>query len=841
VRNKAHSARGDVNYPVSMTAGNLDFRVLFEESPDVLLVLLPDTPRFTAIAATKARLIATHSTLEETVGRGLFELFPDNPNDPAATGTANLRASLERVLATKEADTMAVQKYDIRGPDGSFQSKYWSPRNIPILSPAGEISYVLHRVVEVTELVKASEEGEELRGRTEDMRREVLRRSQELDAANRQLRGANDKLSELDKAKTAFFSNISHEFRTPLTLMLGPLEECLAETAPSLPETQRRRVKLAHDNALRLMKLVSALLDFSRLEAGRLKGSFARCNLAVLTLELAGMFQSAFDAAGLRLTIDCAAGEAYVDKDMWEKIVLNLVSNAFKFTLSGGVTVRLAESADQVTLYVSDTGCGIPESELPRVFERFHRVANAVGRTHEGAGIGLALVRELVQLHGGSVRVASAVGVGTEFCVDIPKGFAHLPPDALAHEIDGGVASLTKIAYSKESEQWRRVGQAGGRDVAAARSADAARILVVDDNPHLREYLGDLLRNHYDVTSASDGIEALEAIRAHPPDIVLSDVMMPRMTGIELVTALRRDQDTVNLPVILLSARAGGESAFEGLDAGSDDYLTKPFTKEELFARVASHLKLSRMRRQWANELEFANRELEAFSYSVAHDLRAPLRVIDGFSLMLLEDDADRLGEEGRRRLGIVRDSVQRMSQLIEDLLYLANVSREAVRRRSFDVSALVKTVSAPLQEHEPERQVSLTVEDGLMAAADPHLLQIVLENLLGNAWKFTANCESPQIEFGSTLSEGETCYYVRDNGAGFDMAYAEKLFGVFQRLHSTEEFAGTGIGLATVKRIITRHGGRVWAAAEPGRGATFFFTVGGGADESTSNSSNRK
>src|SRR5690348_5298594 len=261
-----------------------DFRRLFEASPDILLVLLPDAPRYTMVAATEARLAATHTT-RETLGRGLFELFPDNPDDPAATGTNNLRASLDRVLATRAADTMAVQKYDIRGPDGTFHTKYWSPKNIPVLSPSGEVAYVLHRVEDVTELVQASELGQELRDRTHQMEREGITRSRELAVANQGLRDANARLGELDRAKTAFFSNVSHEFRTPLTLILGPVERALAT-----PEATLDGEELAglHRNALRLMRLVNRLLDFSRIEAGGLVASFAPVDLSCVTAALAG-------------------------------------------------------------------------------------------------------------------------------------------------------------------------------------------------------------------------------------------------------------------------------------------------------------------------------------------------------------------------------------------------------------------------------------------------------------------------------------------------------------------------------------------------------------------------
>ncbi len=821
-----------------MSEAPLDFQLLFEESPDVLLVLAPDAPRFTVVAATRARLISTHSTAAETIGRGLFELFPDNPDDPSANATVNLRASLERVLASRAPDTMAVQKYDIPLPDGGFEAKYWSPRNIPILSPAGTVRYILHRAVDVTDLARASEEGEELRGRTQDMEREVVRRSRELDAANRQMREANEKLSHLDAAKTAFFSNISHEFRTPLTLMLGPLEDALADVAAALPAAQRQRVQLAHDNAQRLLKLVNALLDFSRLEAGRLRGRFAPVDLGVLTRELAGMFQTAFDRAGLRLTIDCpsAAEPCWVDKDMWEKIVPNLVSNAFKFTLDGDVTVRLRQGATHAILEVIDTGTGIPEAEVAHVFERFHRVAGATGRTHEGAGIGLALVRELVELHCGTVEVASELGAGSTFRVAIPLGNAHLPADAVLKQQQPSSERDPVVSSPHAAEAVRLAAPTAPRAHAAASGTDPERralVLVVDDNPDLRNYMSGLLNPHYRVVTAEDGLEALDAIRELKPDIVVSDVMMPRMTGIELVQAMRGDSSAAGspaaVPVILLSARAGEEATIEGLDAGSDDYLTKPFTAAELLARVRAHLKLAQARRKWTAELELANRELDAFSYSVAHDLRGPLRCIDGFSQMLLQDQGERLDDEGRRHLGIVRGSAQRMSQVIDDLLRLARLSRGEVRRTTFDLSALVHSVAGQLSESEPARRVEFTIERGLEVVADPHLLQIVLDNLLRNAWKFTAKRPDAVIEFGARREAGEACYFVRDNGAGFDMNQASRLFGVFQRLHADSEFQGTGVGLATVKRIIGRHGGQVWAVGEVGRGATFYFTLNTG------------
>ena len=805
-----------------MLPAKLDYELLFQESPDVLIVLLPDSPRFTAVAATKSRLQATHSTLAETVGRGLFEMFPDNPDDVSATGTSNLRASLERVLRTKAPDTMAVQKYDIPLPGGGFEVKYWSPRNIPVLSDGGEVLYILHRAVDVTDLVRAGEVGQELRGRTQDMEREVLRRSAELDAANRELREANTKLNRLDAAKTAFFNNISHEFRTPLTLMLGPLADSLADKSFAMDDGQRSRLQMAYDNSLRLLKLVNALLDFARLEAGRLRGNFSPLDVAALTRDLARMFESAVDASGLKFTVDCPAlsEPVWIDRDMWEKIVPNLVSNAFKFTLQGQISVRMHESPSHAVLEVSDTGIGIPPDELPRVFERFHRVAGS-GRTHEGAGIGLALVRELVELHGGSVGVSSSPGAGTTFRVEIPKGNSHLPADSLDAAAPTSMAPST-VAHSVEARRWTSENPATG-----AADGNAARILIVDDSADLREYMRDLLLPHYAVTTANNGEDALRKIHDSTPDLILSDVMMPQMNGIEFLRALRADPQTVAIPVILLSARAGEEATVEGLDAGADDYLTKPFTAAEFLARVRAHIALTAARNKWAVDVQNANRDLEAFSSSVAHDLRAPLRLIEGFGAMLQEENASQLDTEGLRRLDMVRGSAKRMSQLIEDLLYLARLTRGDLRRGKVDLSVLAQTAAAQLRSASPDRRVTLIMPDQMLVDADAALINIVVENLLGNAWKFTSRRAEARIEIGIAEQQGERAFYIRDNGAGFNMAYASKLFGAFQRLHSDAEFQGTGIGLATVSRIVNKHGGRIWASGEVGSGATFYFTLG--------------
>jgi PAS domain S-box-containing protein len=424
-----------------------------------------------------------------------------------------------------------------------------------------------------------------------------------------------DALAELDRAKTAFFSNVSHEFRTPLTLMLGPVEELLARSHTDLPPAAKRQLELVNRNGTRLLRLVNTLLDFSRIEAGRMQATYQSTDLSTLTVELASVFRSATEKAGLQLELDCPplSDPVFVDRTMWEKIVLNLVSNAFKFTFEGTIAVSLHKVGDHVELRVCDTGVGIPRQELPRVFERFHRIENIRSRTHEGSGIGLALVHELVKLHGGSIRAESKLGKGTTFIVTVPLGSDHLPADRVSAARPIASSSMGAAAFVDEALRW--LPDSASQDLAdelppshesiptPGLYGDLERgqrpsILVADDNADMRQYLVRMLSERYDVQAVPDGEAALAAVRQHLPDLVLTDIMMPRLDGFGLLRQLRDDPQTRTIPVILLSARAGEESRIQGIEQGAGDYLIKPFGARELLARVQTHLEMARIRNQ---------------------------------------------------------------------------------------------------------------------------------------------------------------------------------------------------------------------------------------------------
>ena len=639
-----------------------------------------------------------------------------------------------------------------------------------------------------------------------------------------------EQLMALDMAKTAFFNNVSHEFRTPLTLILGYLDRAREAGEGKL---QGDALAAVSRSAERLLRLVNSLLDFARLESGRTSSCFAPTDLAVMTADFASTFRSAIERAGVSFLVECPPlpGPVYVDAVQWEKIVLNLISNAFKFTLSGAIRVALQWQGDHVELLVEDTGCGIPEHELPHMFERFHRVEGTQGRSFEGSGIGLALVREYVGLHGGEVSVSSELGRGSRFSVRIPTGHDHLPAEQVANQSSRGLASYGAHLLG-EADTWLPEAPHGasgsdGHAVKPDAQAHGPRILVVDDNADMRAYIARILSAHWPVDLAEDGEVALQHVQSAMPELIVSDVMMPRLDGIGLLRALRDNPKTAQIPVILVSARAGEESVLEGIGTGADDYMVKPFSPRELEVRVNTHLQMAQRRRKWARELERVNAELESFSYSASHDLRAPLRAIDGFSRLLLTRAAHKLDESEQRHLNMVRAGAQQMSLLIDDLLALAHITRHPLHRTEIDLSELAARILSRMAGEEPQREVAMHVTLGMTIRADLKLVNLLLENLLGNAWKYTSRREKACIEVGMDRHDGVTTFFVKDNGAGFDMQYADKLFTPFQRLHESSEFPGTGVGLSIVQRVIARHDGRIWADAAPDRGACFHFSFG--------------
>ncbi|MDP3746110.1 MAG: HWE histidine kinase domain-containing protein [Phenylobacterium sp.] len=527
------------------------------------------------------------------------------------------------------------------GADGDLLASYARTRDQPLPSraPAHGASFEHDRLVVVAPVIQSSAPlgSIYLRTLTEPLARRIVRYAgiallmvmaslvvvglgyahAALRKVNTQLTDRAQGLAEIDRAKTSFFSSVSHEFRTPLTLMLAPIEGLLARPEQEISAKNRTLLEVAHRNAQRLLKLVNTLLDFSRIEAGRTQAVYEPTDLAAFTAELTSNFHSACSQAGLALGFQSDPGltHVYVDRDMWEKIVLNLVSNAFKFTFDGRIAVSLHKVGEAVELAVRDTGVGVEAHELARIFERFHRVEGQRGRTHEGTGIGLALVQELVKLHGGTIRAESTAGVGSAFIVTIPLREADPTPSAGPRRRPDSAPAAA--AYAGEALQWlpdaEEMAQAvAGQAPLAAAEGGRPHLLLADDNADMRAYVRRILEEGgYDVRAVATGEAALAEARAGPaPDLVVTDVMMPgALDGFGLLKALRADPATESVPVLLLSARAGEEARVEGLEAGADDYIVKPFGARELLARIESAIRLARLRRTVAardQELETA-------------------------------------------------------------------------------------------------------------------------------------------------------------------------------------------------------------------------------------------
>ena len=653
-------------------------------------------------------------------------------------------------------------------------------------------------------------------------------------------------LADLDRAKTAFFSNVSHEFRTPLALMLGPIEDALQLPGRSLTGDA---LQMAHRNALRLLKLVNSLLDFARMESGRVEATYQATDLAQLTADLASQFRAAMEKGGLELFIDVptAPTAAFVDREMWEKIVLNLLSNAFKHTFEGRVTVSLSKEADTVRLSVRDTGIGIPADELPDVFNRFHRVRGARTRSHEGTGIGLALVKDLVALHGGQIAATSTLGAGTAITVTIPVG----SPRLVDTRRDGAKAlastASSAAAYVNDALSWLPAEDPQRDSLAISSTAGLGgregpsifRLLLADDNADMREYLRRLLSTNWSVEVVSDGRRALEAIRRSCPDLLVADVMMPGLDGLELTRQLRADPATKALPIILLSARTGEEAVAEGLATGANDYIVKPFSARELIARVRVQLEIARSLQsdrihETARMAEEQFRQIsratgharDEFLAILGHELRNPLApILTALELMNLKDGKSSIVERA-----IIERQVKHVVRLVDDLLDVSRITRGKIHldRRPIGIAAIVADaieMASPLLEQRGHRLVVDVAANGLMLEADRFRLAQVISNLLTNAARFT--------EPGGTITvsaqrEGAAMVVrVKDTGIGIEPQLLPRVFDAFAQGPQGSDRAqgGLGLGLTIVKSLVDLHGGQV-EASSAGRGLGAEFVV---------------
>ena len=681
-------------------------------------------------------------------------------------------------------------------------------------------------------------------------------------------------LAEIDRAKTAFFSNVSHEFRTPLTLMLGPLEDMLAQDHTSIAD--RERLEVTHRNSLRLLKLVNTLLDFSRIEAGRIEANYEPVDLGTYTAELASTFRSAIEHAGMKLIVDCPAlaEPIYIDREMWEKIIFNLLSNAFKFTFEGEIEVSIRQADEVVELTVQDTGVGIPEHELPHMFERFHRVRGTRARTHEGTGIGLALVHELVHLHGGSIQVTSLEDQGTMFTISIPTGISHLPADrigaartmastALGAEPyvgevlswlpdDDGQVSMVNSQRSIASEQSPMV----HADEEQTTSLGKPHILLADDNADMRGYIQKLLEHSgYDVTSVADGLAALETARDRPPDLLLTDVMMPGLDGFGLLRALREGEQNTTIPIIMLSARAGEESRVEGMEAGADDYLIKPFSARELLARVKAHLEIARIRREAEEALRQVNLDLESRVQDRTTELRTVnqslrdeiierqlaqeelrlnrdrLRELSQRLVEVQEEERRALARELHDRAGqtlaalninltimknqLSEDVLERVGSRLKDSLHLVNETIALVRDVMADLRptelddyGLEVAIRSYLDQYSSryETQILFKKPDVSLPRLGSSKEMTLLRVIQGAFTNIARHAHASEVRVSISLKEGIVHLTVQDNGVGMEL----------------QEINHPGShGLKIMRERVEAFGGHFKVTSSPGNGTT--------------------
>ncbi len=622
---------------------------------------------------------------------------------------------------------------------------------------------------------------------------------------------AEQKLRETERLKDEFFANVSHELRTPLTLILAPLETLLSRGNSHPDDVPFLRTM--HNNCIRLLQMITGLLDYSRLQAGRIELKRETVDAVKLSQSVLTDFGPLMERKGLAVEFHCSenAPNVELDRYLFERILFNLLSNACKFTEKGGrIAVGLSFADNRLRLAVKDSGIGMPEEAIPGLFERFHQLQGSSTRRFEGTGLGLALVKEFAELLGGSIRATSRLGAGSEFVL----------------ECDAPV-SQQAVAASPTSKTARWVAQHTGTETAATPRPSRVKklkVLMAEDNIELAGYIRSLLEETCDFRLAKDGQEALSLFQSWTPDLVLSDVMMPGMDGFDLCRAIKADKHFGETPVILLTALTHRDALLKGWEAGADDYLFKPFHPAELFTRVNSFAKLIGART--ARETEKRRRqELEDFAYIASHDLSEPARVMRIYSQILRSKCGEKLSAEEGELVSYISDSAARMQQLIESLAVYSTVTRED-QLVEIDASEALSRALENLKLMITETGAEISYGPLPILRASPVQLIHVFQNFISNALKYRRTGVVPRIRIDTADVNNEWRFSISDNGIGFDAKYADQIFLIFKRLHTAQEYPGSGMGLSICRSIVNKHGGRTWAQSDPEKGSVFYFTI---------------
>jgi signal transduction histidine kinase len=683
----------------------------------------------------------------------------------------------------------------------------------------------------------------------------------ELDQNKKTLEESNQKLKELDQIKSRFFANISHELRTPLTLLLSPLEMLLQRFNRSLDEETRSMLVTMHSNGMRLLKLINDLLDLVRLESGRMEVRREPLEVAEFVKGLASAARQVANDKRLRLEtyVDPALGTVLADRDKLEKVVLNLVFNALKFTPAGGrVELRAERLGEEMTLMVADTGMGISEKNLPHVFDRFWQADGSSKRKYQGVGIGLALVKELVEIQGGTVAVESQEGKGTTFTVRLPiqkAEPAHAPrpeaaPDTVSAEArDGGTVSSEEWLASlyRRAELFPALTplQESLRPVETARNGNLPTILVADDEPDMLRFLKSQLRSHYRVLEAVDGQQAIEKASQFLPDVILLDMMMPEKDGLQACREIRERTPTQSIPIVLLTARADEETKLAALSAGASDFLTKPFSTTELHVRIKNLVESHHYQREVTKQNQALESTLEQLkdtetqlvqteklaslgrmSAGIIHEINNPLNFATTglFTLRAKEKYlAPEQQEEYAEILKDVEEGIKRVRTIVSDLRMFSHPETES--RDQVEVAEVVKAALRFLSNEWKDRvRIEQNLSEHQTIWANKNKLIHVLVNLFQNSLDAlkSKSFESgqPTIWIEGRLEPGKSLLVIRDNGTGIGGEHLDKIFDPFYTTKDVGE--GMGLGLAICYRIVRECEGQISVRTEPDRFCEF-------------------